>query len=181
MNDFEAFAQCWGNAVNGLVGRIKRCDKLMVTQDALNAMWREELLDNRFYATTVGDSAQVFLNDLRARRPGTARQVEEMLRDSAFDLGLKPGSCAAKGAAAVISAAIAVAQNAGGPQGRAARLFGKLLCGGASAVLTASAASDLWSGTRDALIARVRQEAAQQLEAYRPVLADDTAAPAAPR
>lgn len=170
MNDFEIFAQCWANAVNGLVGRIKRCDKPMVTQDALNDMWQEELLDNRFYSVTVGDSAQAFLDDLRARRPGTAHRVEEMLRDSAFNLGFKPGSCIAKVTGAVASAAIAAAQNAGGPKGRAVRLFGKALCGGASALLTVSTASDIWNGTKDALIARVRKEAAQQLESFRPIL-----------
>lgn len=170
MNDFEAFAQCWDSAVNGLVGRIKRCDKSVVTQDALNAMWHEELLDNRFCSVTVVDSARAFLDDLRARRPRTAHQVEGMLEDSTFDLGLKPGSCIAKGVGAVASAAVAVALNAGGSGGQAIRL----LCGGASAVLTASTAGDLWNGFKDALIARVRKEAAQQLETFRPILTGGT-------
>ncbi len=174
MNDFETFAQCWTNAVNGLVGRIKRCDKPMVTQDVLNAMWQEELLDNRFYCVTVGDSARVFLDDLRVRRPGTAHQVEEMLRDSAFNLGLKLGNCIIKGTGALATAAIAFAQNAGGPKRRAARAAGKILCGVTSATLTVSSASDLWNGTKDVLIARVRKEAAQQLESFRPVLTGGT-------
>lgn len=171
MNDFETFAQCWSNAVNGMVGRIKRYGKPMVTRDALNAMWKEELLDNRFYSVTVGDSARAFLDDLRSRRPETAHRVEEMLRDSTFDLGLKPELFAAKSAGAVVSAAFAFTKNIGGAGSRVALLAGKLLFGGVSVGLTASFASDLWNGSRDILIDSVRKDAAQQLESFRPILA----------
>lgn len=171
MTDFETFELHWNRAVNGLVGRVSRDEGAIFTRNDINTMWREELLTHRFRPVGLRDEAQVFLDDLFDRRPGTAKQVLDRLQASRLETGVEVGSTALKGAASLgTAAAAALLWNS--DLGQAVRLAGTALTGGASVCLAGSAAAGVGAGSKRAIIEEIRTEADRQLAGFRALLED---------
>lgn len=174
--DFETFSKHWERAVNGLTGRItneKNSQKIVYTKQEINDMWQEELLVHRFCPVDVRDEAQVFLDDLFARKPDTAKQLLDKLQASRLNVGIEAEVVAAKGAGAVLGTVVAAIANQPGVD--AASKASKVLSGLAAAGGLASAAAavvDVASAARQPIIRSIREEARKQLEEYRALLSD---------
>lgn len=172
MSDFETFAKHWERAVNGLTGRItneKDGQKFLYTEQAINEMWQEELLAHRFCSVDMRDEAQVFLDDLFARDPGTAKQLLDKLHASRLNVGVKVEKTAVKSVGAFVSTAVAAAALNRPDVSTAAKTVGWLAAAGG---LTAagSVVADVTSGVRQPIIRSIREEARKQLEEYRALL-----------
>lgn len=169
MTDFETFKLHWERAVNGLVGRVSQDGRAIFTRNDINTMWREELLDHRFRPVGLRDEAQVFLDDLFDRRPGTAKRLLDKLAASRLEVGVEVESAALKGVAAVGSAALAgLLWNSG--LGQAARLAGTALTSGASVCLAGSAAAGIGSASKRVIAEEIRAAADRQLAGFRALL-----------
>jgi len=171
MTDFEVFKANWDRAVNALVGRITQTDQGVYSREDLNTMWQDELLSRRFCSIGLRDEAQVFLEDLFARRPDTAQQVMSKLQSSRLKVGVDMKSTFIKGAAAVGSALMANSLW-NSKAAKAAKVVGTTLAGGTAACLTGSVAIGLGSATKGAIIQEVRNETDKQLEEFRAILED---------
>lgn len=169
MTDFEQFELHWNRAADGLVGRIIQDSRAVYTRSDINAMWREELISNRFCPVGLRDGAQIFLEELFDRRPDTAKQLQDRLQASRLEVGIEVKPTALKGAAAVGSAMAAGAVwNSG--LAWAARVAGTTMAGGAAACLAGNVAAGVGSATKQAIIRDIRAEAQRQVEGYRALL-----------
>lgn len=170
--DFEQFSKHWNRAVNGLVGRISTDSRAIYTRKDMDQMWREELLDHRFSSVGMVDEARAFMDDLYARRPATARALQNRLNSSRLGVGVEVEPCAVKGAAAVGSAVAAMALMDSGLN-LAARVVTGVPVAAAAVALTGSVVTDLVSGAKQPLIDKIRNTAQLQLETYRDLLEKD--------
>lgn len=171
--DFETFSKHWERAVNGLTGRItneKNGQKFTYTRQEINDMWQEELLAHRFCSVDMRDEAQVFLDDLFARKPDTAKRLLDKLQASRLNVGIETETTVAKGAGAVVGTAVGVALNQ--PKVNAVSKAMGWIATAAGVVSAVSAVTDVACATRQPIIRSIREEARKQLEEYRALFSD---------
>lgn len=112
MNDFEVFEEFWKEAVNSACRRIGTEIGPVVTKEQVNEIWRQELLDKRFYSTESNRKEKLFLDRLYEYRPSDAKKLSVIMQSGKIEAGcdlselLAGSGTAAGGAAAAVAAAV---------------------------------------------------------------------------
>lgn len=159
--DTERFVQYYNEAVTAVVYAVHEMGKPVLCS-RVNACWREELLDRRFYSSGIRHGAAVWLEQLEKEDPRRAKRLCEAMEKTAFSVGVGPvqAGLGAAGAAAAIGGAVLGAMNktakAAKLGGAAAGLLGLGLLG--KGAMDTAKASDA-----DGISRQLREQAQEQL------------------
>jgi len=162
MSDYEKFAQYWEQAVNGLAYRIGDAAAPMLSQPAIQTMWKEELLDKRFCSTGVKHGARIFLDELERTRPEAAQMVLQKLQTSVMPLGMQGKELLGKACVAGVGAAAACSEKN--------HFVVRLTAGLVGTLFTAKIAQDVRKGVKTKLLEALERESAIQLREYKALL-----------
>ncbi len=162
MDDYEKFAQYWEQAVNGLAYRIGQEKAPMLSRSAIQAMWKEELLDKRFCSTGVKHGARIFLDELERTRPQTAQKVLQKLQTSVMPLGMRGTELLGQACVAGVGLVTACSDKIHQVVRLSSLAVGTLF--------TWKTAKDVVRGARTPLLEALEREAAAQLLEYKALL-----------
>lgn len=165
--DKAAFVEYWNESVQALIYNIHQM-KAPITAEAVNKLWRKELLDNRFFSTGIRHGAAAWLESVEKEDAQKCLALRSALNDSALDVGLS----AAEAGLGVAGAAV----TAGGGwalshlNGTAAKIGG-LVAGAVGLGMMAKSGMDVYTSVNvEKLCEQIGKAAEKQLEKIKEML-----------